>query len=72
MMKVPRISGFEAMKAFGRVGYVIIRQRGSHVVMFCTGRLGLSVPQHRELDRGTLLSLIKRAGLSVEDFLRLL
>jgi len=73
--KLPVVSGLEAIKALGRAGFVIRRQSGSHVVM--TGPQGqrqLSVPVHggRDLTPGTLRGIIQDAGLSVEEFRRLL
>ena len=47
-------------------------QVGSHVVMVKTGvRANLSIPQHKELSIGTLRALVKGAGLTVEQFLKL-
>jgi predicted RNA binding protein YcfA (HicA-like mRNA interferase family) len=73
MPKLPVISGSEAVKAFGRAGWRFDRQRGSHVVLLKEGHIAsLSVPQHRELAPGTLRSLIRASGLSVEEFCELL
>ena len=69
MPELPRISGAEAIKAFGRAGFEKKRQRGSHVVLKKEGfPMLLSVPLHKELDRGILRSLIRDAGLTIEDF----
>jgi len=67
------ISGKEAVKAFGRAGWMAVGQVGSHLVMTKDGvRANLSVPQHKELSVGTLRSLIRSAGMSVDEFLKLL
>jgi len=71
-MKLPRISGLDAIKAFARIGYCVKRQRGSHVVLGCPERSPLVVPVHRELADGTLRQLIRDAGLTVEQFIELL
>jgi predicted RNA binding protein YcfA (HicA-like mRNA interferase family) len=72
MPKLPVISGADAVKAFERAGWRVDRQRGSHVVLLKAGSLvSLSVPQHRELAPGTLRSLIRAAGMSVEQFVDL-
>jgi predicted RNA binding protein YcfA (HicA-like mRNA interferase family) len=72
MPKLPVISGAEAVKALERAGWRRDRQRGSHVVMLKAGNIAsLSVPQHRELAPGTLRSLIRAAGMTVEQFARL-
>jgi predicted RNA binding protein YcfA (HicA-like mRNA interferase family) len=71
--KLPLISGAEAVKAPQKVGWRVDRQRGSHVVMLRPGQIAsLSIPQHRELAPGTLRSLIRAAGLTVEAFAELL
>lgn len=69
MPKLPVISGAEAIGAFERAGWHQDRQRGSHVVLLKQGHIAsLSVPLHRELAPGTLRSLIRAAGLTVEEF----
>ncbi len=72
MPKLPVLSGGEAVKKLERAGWRVARQKGSHVVMLKTGSIAsLSIPQHKELAPGTLRSLIRCAGLSVEEFVRL-
>ena len=69
MPELPQISGAKAIKAFERAGFEKKRQRGSHVVLKKEGfPMLLSVPLHKELDRGILRSLIRDAELTVEDF----
>ena len=73
MAKLPRISGMEAVRAFNKAGWFVARQTGSHIIMVKPGsKITLSVPRHRELDRGTLRKLIKLAGLTVDEFVELL
>ncbi len=73
MPKLPVVSGAEAVKAFERAGWYVDRQSGSHVVMLKAGEIAsLSIPQHRELAPGTLRSLIRAAGMTVEQFIGLL
>ncbi len=72
MPKMPVVSGDEFVKAMGKLGYTIDRMRASHMILRCPGRPQLSVPRHRELDRGTLRGLIREAGLSVDEFIDLL
>ena len=61
------------MAAFERAGWAVLRTKGSHVIMGKSGRRErLSVPSHRELREGTLRSLLRKAGLSVEEFGNLL
>ena len=69
MAGLPIISGTEAVKAFERAGWSVNRRRGSHVVLLKAGhRASLSVPQHRELAPGTLRSLVRAAGMTVDEF----
>ncbi len=73
MARLPRIAGMKAVKAFSKDGWFMARQTGSHAIMVKSGRMvTLSVPKHRELDRGTLRKLIRLAGLTVDEFVELL
>jgi len=72
--RLPVVSGREAMRAFERIGYRLDHQTGSHLILRheTPPHRRLTVPDHRELAKGTLRSLIREAGLSVEEFSRLL
>lgn len=72
MAALPVISGREAVKAFEKIGFKLHRQRGSHIILYHANGRHLSVPDHKELDRGTLRALIRGAGISVEEFVKLL
>ena len=73
MGKLGNISGKEAAKVFQRAGWQPMGQVGSHLVLVKAGvRANLSVPQHKELSVGTLRSLIRAAGMTIEEFLALL
>jgi predicted RNA binding protein YcfA (HicA-like mRNA interferase family) len=66
-------SGKEVVKALRRIGYVVDHQRGSHIFMHNLDKnASLVIPLHKELKKGTLHGILKRAGLSVEDFKELL
>jgi len=68
-MQIPLLSGREVVKIFRRLGWEIARQRGSHIILVKEGHIAtLSVPDHREVARGTLRSLITRAGLNIDEF----
>ena len=72
MQKTPILSGRNAAKAFQRLGWHIVNQRGkgSHIILVKEGHIAtLSVPDHREVARGTLRSLIAKADLTLEEFL---
>jgi predicted RNA binding protein YcfA (HicA-like mRNA interferase family) len=68
MPKLPRISGAEAVRALQRLGFEIVRQKGSHIVMR-RGASGCVVPNHRELKAGTLAGALRQSGVSVAEFL---
>ena len=73
MSKLHIISGLECVKALEKIGFVVDRQRGSHIIMVREEpRTTISVPDHKELDRGTLRGIIRQAGLSVDEFIELL
>jgi predicted RNA binding protein YcfA (HicA-like mRNA interferase family) len=72
MPSLPRISGRAVVKAFGRDGWELARQKGSHMILVKEGSVAtLSVPDHREIAPGTLRSLIRASGLTVEAFIAL-
>ncbi len=69
MPALPVLSGREVVATFCALGWELARQRGSHVILVKAGHIAsLSVPDHREVARGTLRSLIRAAGISVEEF----
>jgi predicted RNA binding protein YcfA (HicA-like mRNA interferase family) len=58
---------------FSRLGWDVARQRGSHIILVKEGHIAtLAIPDHHEVARGTLRSLIARAGLTIEEFLNAL
>jgi predicted RNA binding protein YcfA (HicA-like mRNA interferase family) len=72
MPQVPLISGREAVRIFGQFGWQIARQRGSHIILVKEGaRATLSIPDHKQVARGTLRGLIRAAGLTIDEFLKL-
>ena len=73
MSKLPGISGRDCLKALAKAVFEFRRQEGSHMILRRVNPFGqVVVPDHKELDRRTLRSIIRSAGLSVEEFLRLL
>jgi len=67
MPELPRVSGAEAIRALERLGFAVARQRGSHVVLR-RGSLGCVVPNHKELKAGTLVGILRQAGVSAFEF----
>jgi len=73
MPALPVLSGRKAVRAFEKLGWQIARQRGSHIIMVRAGEnVTLSIPDHKEVAKGTLRSLIRAAGITVDEFVRLL
>jgi len=72
--RLPVVSGRDAVKAFGKIGYAVDRQRGSHIQLRQATEpfRRLTIPDHRELGRGLLRALIRDAGLTVDEFVVLL
>ncbi len=69
-MKLPVLSGRDVVKVFQRLGWEVARQRGSHIILVKEGHIAtLSVPDHKEIAKGTLRKLIARAGITVEEFM---
>lgn len=68
---LPHRSGAEVVRALQKLGFVAVRQKGSHVILRRGGN-GCVVPQHRELKVGTLAGVLKQAGVSAEEFLQVL
>ena len=74
-MKLPRLSGREVIKILSKKGFTIARQKGSHIILVKKsneGKTGVVVPNHREMDKGTLLEIIRQSGLTREEFLGLI
>lgn len=73
MSKLPVVSGAECVKALEKIGFVVNRQRGSHIILVREEpKTTVTVPQHNELDRGTLRAIIRQVGLTVDEFVELL
>ena len=67
-MKLPRdVSGAEAIKAFRRMGFTVVRQQGSHVRM-SRGSTHVTVPNHNAIAPKTLQAILRQAGVSLEEF----
>jgi predicted RNA binding protein YcfA (HicA-like mRNA interferase family) len=73
MTSLPRISGRECVAALSKKGFQFKRQNGSHIVLRRAEPFAqVVVPDHKELDRGTLRGILRQAGLSIEEFITLL
>ena len=71
MPKLPLVSGTEVVRTLERLGFIVLRQKGSHIILR-RGPMGCVVPNHREIKMGTLSGILKQAGVSVEEFIETL
>ena len=69
MPELPHVSGAEIRRALVRLGFIGVRQNGSHLVMK-RGTKGCVVPMHAEVKVGTLAGLLRQAEVSPEEFMR--
>jgi len=66
---LPVLSGQEVVRVFKSFGWSVARQRGSHIIMTRQDEIvTLSIPDHKEVAKGTLRSLIRSANLTVDEF----
>jgi predicted RNA binding protein YcfA (HicA-like mRNA interferase family) len=72
MSRLPVCSGQDAIRAFQSLGYQVDHQTGSHIILRHPQMRRLTIPNHRELAKGTLRALIREAGLTKEEFVKLL
>jgi predicted RNA binding protein YcfA (HicA-like mRNA interferase family) len=70
MPSLPVISGLEVVRKLERLGWTFVRQAGSHMILIKPEALvSISVPNHKEIAKGTLRSIIRSANLTVQEFL---
>ena len=70
MPQVPVLRPRDVIKIFNKFGWDVTRSRGSHIILTKEGHIAtLSVPNHSEVARGTLRSLIDKSGLTIDEFL---
>jgi len=73
MSSLPVLSGRECVRALQRLGFVAARQRGSHIVLCRENPYAqVVVPDHKELDRGTLRGILRHAGFDPARFVEVL
>ncbi len=74
MPRLPVLSGHETARILSKAGFEIRRQKGSHMILVKEtpeSKRAVVVPNHEEIDRGTLVEIIRQAGLKREEFLKL-
>jgi predicted RNA binding protein YcfA (HicA-like mRNA interferase family) len=71
MPQIPLLAPTKVIKIFEKFGWSVARQKGSHIIMTKPGSIStLSIPNHKEVARGTLKSLIIKAGINIEEFIK--
>ena len=71
MASLPVLSGKEVVRAFEGFGWRVVRQSSSHIIMTKEGEIAtLSIPDHKEVAKGTLRSLIRAANLTIDEFVK--
>jgi predicted RNA binding protein YcfA (HicA-like mRNA interferase family) len=73
MSNLPRISGRTCVKALAAAGFIVLRQHGSHLILRRQEPFTqVVVPDHLELDRGTLRAIMRQTGMTIDQFKKLL
>ncbi|MGB3458785.1 MAG: type II toxin-antitoxin system HicA family toxin [Halobacteriota archaeon] len=75
MSRLPVVSGEKTVKCFEKLGYVVVRQKGSHIRMWHKSdrsKKPLTVPKHKVLGKGLLRKLLRDAEISIDEFRELL
>ncbi|HEU5220565.1 MAG TPA: type II toxin-antitoxin system HicA family toxin [Candidatus Nitrosotalea sp.] len=74
MPKIPIVSAIKVIKILSKIGYEADHQTGSHIILRHreTPHKRLTVPNHKEIARGTLKAIIEEVGLTVQEFMDLL
>jgi len=68
MTKLPILSGTEIIKILLKIGYVEVRQRGSHIRLICDKRKPVTVPNYKSVDRSLLIKILRDVELTAEEF----
>lgn len=70
MSRIPVVSGKKCVKILEKFGFVVYRQRGSHVTLVRDNPPNqTTVPLHKQLDRGTLKAILKQTNVGLEEFI---
>ena len=70
MPQIPVLKPRDVIKILCNFGWVVSRTSGSHIILTKEGHIAtLSIPNHKEVARGTLRSLIEKSDLTLENFL---
>jgi predicted RNA binding protein YcfA (HicA-like mRNA interferase family) len=74
MTKLPVVSGRDLVKALAKIGYLSDHQTSSHIILrhHAPPHRRLTIPNHKEIAKGTLKNIIREAGLTIEELLEVL
>ena len=72
MTQLSILSSKAIVKALAKVGYQVVRQRGSHMRLACPGKTSITVPNYKVVGRGLLKKILRDVELSAEEFMKLL
>ena len=70
MIKLPVVSGREVVERLEKANFILVRQTGSHMIMRRekAPKITVSIPDHKELKRGTLKNILRQINLTVDEF----
>ena len=73
MSKLPQVSGADVVKALQRKGFTVRRQHGSHIILRRDDPFSQTVvPNHKQIDRGTLRAILRQSDIGIDEFIALL
>jgi len=71
MPPLPILSGRQIIRALNQIGYREVRQRGSHIRLYCSDRKPITVPDYKTVDRSLLRKILRDTELTSEEFIKL-
>ncbi len=73
MSKLPQVSGAEIVRALQKLGFTVRRRHGSHIILRRDDPFAQTVvPDHRQIDRGTLRAILRQTGVTTDELIKLL
>ncbi|MBV9658451.1 MAG: type II toxin-antitoxin system HicA family toxin [Verrucomicrobia bacterium] len=73
MSKLPQVSGADVVRALQKIGFTVRRQHGSHIILRRDDPFAQTVvPNHRQIDRGTLRAILRQTDLTASEFIKLI
>ena len=74
MNKLPVVSGKQLCRILEKIGYFVDHKTGSHIILRNENPpyRRLTIPDHKEIAKGTLRGIIRQAGLTLQEFKKLI